>query len=92
MLSLTQLKKNIFPLFKVMKATGTIFEIVYRGVVYNVHVQATKKKPNLTRAKKARRQDIAIQALEVIPCVDCDSLRIAGICMNKECISNKGAH
>jgi len=75
-----------------MKATGQVFEIVYRGVVYDVHVQATKKTPNLTRAKKARKEEVTVQALNVTQCVDCDSLRIAGICMNKECISNKGAH
>jgi len=71
-----------------MVNTGHIFEIAYKGVVYDIHVQATKKKPHTTRAKKARKEEVTLQALDVIPCVMCDSLRIAGVCMNKSCPSN----
>lgn len=92
MLSLTQFKKNIFPMFKLMTNTGMIFEIVYKGTVYDVHVQTTKKKPHTTRAKKARKDEVTLQSIDMNQCNLCDSIRVGGICMNKECPSNHGAH
>lgn len=88
MLSLTQFKKNIFPLFKLMTNTGMIFEIAYKGTVYDIHVQTTKKKAHTTRAKKGRKEEVTLQALDVTPCTFCDSIRVNGICMNKDCPSN----
>ena len=90
MLSLTQFKRNIFPLFKIMKATGMIFEISYKGTVYDIHVQQTKKVSKTTRAKKARKEVVTLQALDVAPCKLCDSVLVAGICMNKNCASSLG--
>jgi len=71
-----------------MLKTGMVFEIVYKGTVYDVHVQQTKKTPQTTRAKKARKDIVTLQALDVVPCNLCESIRVAGICMNKECPSN----
>jgi len=88
MLSLTQLKHNIFPLFKLMTKTGHIFEIAYKGVVYDLHVQTTKKKPHTTRAKKARKEEVTLQALDIAQCVICGSLRVGEVCMNTNCQSN----
>lgn len=88
MLSITQFKKNIYPLFAIMRKTGHVFEIVYKGVVYDVHVQATKKNPVRTRAKKARLETATVQRLETLPCPECDSIQVNGVCMNRECPTN----
>jgi hypothetical protein len=85
MLSITQLKKNIYPLFYIMRRTGSILEIVYKGAVYDVHVQKTKKTPCLTRAKRSRLEGATVQHLDVITCRECGSVMVAGICMNKGC-------
>ena len=74
-----------------MTNTGMIFEIAYKGTVYDIHVQTTKKKPHTTRAKKARKEEVTLQALDVTPCVMCDSILVAGICMNKECPTNQSS-
>jgi len=88
MLSITQFKKNIYPLFYLMRRTGAVFEIAYKGVVYDVHVQTTKKKPAMTRAKKSRLETSTVHRLDMTSCQSCGSVTVAGVCMNKDCQTN----
>ena len=88
MLSITQLKKNIYPLFYIMRRTGAVLEIVYKGSVYDLHIQKTKKKPVLTRAKKSRLEGATIQQLDMTNCQYCGSVVVAGVCMNQSCQTN----
>ena len=88
MLSITQLKKNIYPLFYIMRRTGAVIEIVYKGVVYDVHVQKTKKTPVTTRAKKSRLETATVQKLDMTICQSCGSVVVAGVCMNVSCQTN----
>lgn len=86
MFSISQLRKNLFPIFKLLKDTGATFDIVYENKVYELSVRETNKNPKRTRAKKARIQ--TVQSLPVVPCTSCDSILVAGICMNTNCTTN----
>ena len=86
MFSISQLRKNLFPVFKLLKDTGATFDIVYENKVYELSVRQTNKNPKRTRAKKARGQ--AVQSLPVTPCTSCSSILVAGICMNTACPTN----
>lgn len=88
MFSLSQLKRHLFQIFNLMAKTGIVFEVVYKGVVYDVHVQATKKNPKRNRAKKQRLEKVEVQSLDAQPCPECESLMFAGVCMNRSCPSN----
>lgn len=82
MLSITQLKKNIYPVFYLLRRTGSTIEVVYKGVVYDLIVKKTDKKPHLTRAKRSFQK---VQKLETTSCESCGSLVVNGICMNRKC-------
>lgn len=88
MFSLSQFKRHIFQLFNLMIKTGIVFEVAYKGVVYDVHVQRTKKKPKLTRAKRKRLDKVDVQSFDTKPCPQCNSLILAGVCMNRGCPTN----
>lgn len=87
MLSISQLRKNLFPIFKLLRDTGAVMEIVYENKVYDVTVRQTNKKPVRTRAKKQRVHQ-TVQSLPVVPCTSCDSITVAGVCMNTACPTN----
>lgn len=86
MLSIRQLRLNLYPLFAVMRTTGQVFEIAYKGKVYDMHIVATDKKPMLTRPK--RRINQTVQRIDTEACSHCDSILVSGICMNKKCPTN----
>lgn len=86
MLSISQLRKNLFPVFKLLKDTGATMDVVYDNKVYELTVRQTNKSPKRTRAKKERVQ--TVQSLPVTPCPACGSLLVAGICMNTACPTN----
>lgn len=87
MFSISQLRKNLFPIFKLMKDTGASFDVVYEGTVYSLTVRKTNKSPVRTRAKKQRSRQV-VQSLPVATCDTCDGLLVAGICMNTNCPTN----
>jgi ribosomal protein L32 len=84
MLSLNQLRHHLFPVFKLMKKTGHSFEVVHEGVVYDLVVRRTTKKPKISRAKKSNSRDI-VQAIDVNECPECGEIMFSGICMNQNC-------
>jgi hypothetical protein len=73
-------------MFAMMRSTGQVFEIVYKGKVYDMHVITTDKKPMLTRPK--RKRNATVQRIDTSACTQCDSILVAGICMNKKCPTN----
>lgn len=89
MLSISQLRKNLFPVFKLLKDTGATLDVVYENTVYEVSIKQTNKKPVRTRAKKPRTRQQTVQSLPVVPCTYCDSIMVAGVCMNTACPSNQ---
>lgn len=88
MFSISQLRKNLFPLFKLMRDTGMVVEVVYNNTVYDLTIAKTKKKPIRHRAKVKRTSSATVQDLPATICEECGSLRFSGICMNKQCPSN----
>lgn len=83
MLSLKQFRRHAYPMFDLMEKTGHVFEIVHNGVVYDLHVAKTNRKPKLSRAKMVR--DSELQDIEVTFCPDCNEIMFSGICMNTKC-------
>lgn len=86
MLSLSQFRTHLFPLFKAQLDTGMVLHVVYRGKVYEVDVRATDLEPQLTRAKKAKTA-IMPHRIDATECEACNSLMFNGVCMNSECPS-----
>lgn len=84
MISLTSLRKNLFPLFSIMSKTTMVVEVVYENVVYELYVVPTDKTPKLSR----KRTKTDSQLMPAENCDDCDSIRFTGICMNLNCPSN----
>lgn len=84
MLSLTQFRKHLLPLFRIMADTGVVFEIAYKGKVYDLSVKKTDKKPALTRAKRAPHR-LEVQAITPDQCEECGSITFNGVCMNSKC-------
>lgn len=83
MLSLSQFRTHLLPLFRVMKATGQTFEVSYKGVVYDVIVHRTDKVSDLKRPKRIKRHELV--SVSVAECPECGNLMMAGVCMNTNC-------
>lgn len=85
MLSLSQFRTHLFPIFRLMKSTGETFEVVHQRVVYDVSVRRTNKVPNVTHAKRERPHELI--SIETAECPDCHSLVFNNVCMNTKCVS-----
>lgn len=86
MLSLTNFRKHIYVVFKMMVETNQELEIVYDNKVYNLRLVVTDKKPALTRT--LRKLDPEVRAISTVTCDNCGSLRFNGICMNRDCANS----
>lgn len=84
MLSLSQFRTHLFPLFKIQHDTGMVLHVVYKGVTYQVDVRRTDIVPKLTHAKTARGA-ILPNKIDTTECDTCGSLQFNGVCMNREC-------
>lgn len=87
MLTLSQTRKNLFPLFKLSLDTGMVFEVVYKNKVYEMVVRPSLKSPELTRPKRAVK-GADVQAIQTEECDSCGSLSFNGVCMNTRCETN----
>lgn len=63
----------------------TVFEVVYKGVVYDVRVDRTNKLSNLKRAKREKPHELV--AVDTSECEECGSVTFAGVCMNSRCLA-----
>lgn len=84
MLSLSQFRYHTFALFGLMSKTGEVFEVGYKGVVYDVEVRRTNKVLNLTRAKSRLKPKVV--PINTEECEKCGSLKFNGVCMNTKCV------
>lgn len=88
MLSISQLRANLYSAFKIMKNTGNTFDVIYENKVYEVNVRKTDKKPIYERTKRAR-SELMPHSIDVSQCPTCEYVLVAGVCMNKKCPTNK---
>lgn len=88
MLSLTQTRSNLLPLFNLMIRTNMEHEVVYKGKVYIMTVRATDLEPKLARPK--RKEIPIMRHITTETCSECGSLMFEHICMNTHCIHAKG--
>ena len=90
MISLTNFHKYLYRLFAIMKDTGLEVDISYHhGKVYRVYVLPTNRR--LTSKYKYRAPSQAKKPLVVVKrlCPVCNNLIIAGVCLTKDCATNK---
>jgi hypothetical protein len=84
MLSVHQLRSNLYPIFRVLKNTGTTLEVIHEGKVYEFGVRLTDKEPEYKRRKRAK-VEVLPQRIDISECPSCGYVLIAGVCMNKKC-------
>lgn len=85
MMSLTQFRIKIFEIFKFMESHQATIEIYHRRKVYRIHIEETGEKIKLSYNLKYGSEPIPIVLLEQKECPHCESILIAGICMNTSC-------
>jgi hypothetical protein len=84
-LSLRQLRKNLYSVFKLLSSSGMTLEIVYDGVVYDLTVLKTDKVPNVTRPKRQAIPEI--RHIDMAVCEQCGSMMFNHVCMSRNCIN-----
>lgn len=75
-------------------ADGINLKLVYKQEVYIVNILKSGEKYVPQRARRIRNQQASKKTgvvLNLTDCPDCHSLLAQGICVNRECISNKKA-
>lgn len=82
MINITQLRKNIFTIVTLMMNSSATIEVVYRGVVYDMHFEKTDKQPQ--RARMRSKSSFQVAPIETTQC-ECGSLRFNGVCVNRDC-------
>lgn len=88
MISLTQFRAHCLPIFRLMKDTGIVFDIVYKDKVYELSVTPTEKTPQLTRPN--RKAPVLIDSVKNDTCPACGGLTFNDICMDSSCKFSKG--
>ena len=89
MLSLTQFRKNLFSIVKLLSSSGLVLEIVYNGEVYDVSILKTDKVPNVTRPRRLATPEV--RQIDMAVCAECGSMMFNQICMNRQCIHSTGS-
>lgn len=93
MLSVTNLQNNLFPLFKLAGPEGLTIDVHYKDRVYKLTIQTTEKRYDYRQGstsagrKQYKNKKLGIQVSTSI-CATCSNVRVAAICMNKQCPSN----
>lgn len=84
MFSLNQFKTHMFKILSLMEKTGTTMEIIHKGVVYELSIRPTDKKPKYSRPK--RKKKTVIRQIDTTACDNCGSIKFNGVCMNSRCL------
>jgi hypothetical protein len=63
-------------------------EVVYKGKVYIMSIQATDLDPILTKPK--RKAPAQIRQIDTEVCPECGSLMFNRVCMNRQCKNSGG--
>lgn len=66
-----------------------VLEVVHKGVVYDISIVKTDKKPKLVRAKPKVLSRILQVDTKVCP--ECGALTFNNVCMNRKCIHATGS-
>lgn len=80
MLSLQQFRKQVYGLFPILFSTGAALDVVHKGIVYEVSVRKTDKKPKLSRRKRDR-----VQASIKMDVCKCGNIRVNDLCLDRQC-------
>lgn len=88
-MSLSQFRKHLFQSFALMRDTKVTIDVHHRRKVYKIHVEETGEKVKTPYKRKSPKNIIAPSMISSKACEKCDSLLINGVCMNKDCETNK---
>lgn len=83
MMSLSELRRNLFKTFEFMREGHATIEFYHRRKVYRMNIQETGER--YTMPYKKRAKGVPEGMLTTAPCPDCDSLLVNGVCMNSKC-------
>lgn len=89
MMSLSDLRKNLFQTFTLMRDANATIEVYHRRKVYRIHVEETGLKVQTPYRNKRRSYSVPTAFIKSAPCELCDSLLVNGICMNSKCAASK---
>lgn len=88
MMSLSQLRTNLFQTFALMKSTDLTVDVYHRRKVYRLHIEETGEKVQKKYKARARKAAISNALIDTEPCSECGSLIVNGLCMSKVCVTN----
>lgn len=81
-LSLTQLRKNLYGTIRLMIEANLTIKIWYRGKTYELSLKESDEQLKLSRRK---RKKPPVEAVLTSVCPDCGDLLVADVCMNSRC-------
>ena len=89
MLSATGLARNFLPILKIAENNEMPFEYVHHGRIYRVEIINTGRKADYNRGRPPGRTKPKVPGLKLDDCKECNnSVKIAGVCINKKCPTN----
>ncbi len=83
MISLSQLRKNLYQIFKLLRESGFEVEVYHEGKVYKLYAVPLEKPAKATYRPRKR----AISTISYDDCSSCGELIVNGVCMNPGCPS-----
>ena len=87
MISLSQFRNELLPLFRIMIRSSMTVDVNYKGRAYRISVEDLRQ--DIPRAVGGRpRKREKLPPVEAEKCPRCGKLIIAGVCMNSGCPSN----
>jgi hypothetical protein len=87
MMSLSQFRSHLFQTFALMRDTKVSIDVYHRRKVYRVHIEETGERVTKPYRKKRQKHTIPNAMLDTIECETCGSMRVNGVCMNRDCPS-----
>lgn len=84
MISLSQFRHNLFPIFKLMQSTGMTIDVYHNRVAYKVMVIPTHEPVKIIYKPRVPRR-LAPEAIHLSECPLCGNMRVADVCMNRKC-------
>lgn len=84
MISLSQFRSNILPIFRLVIKTGMYVDVYYKQQAYRIHVENLHQ--HVPQVHPARHRSL-VGEVQTEKCPDCKKLMLNGVCMNSLCPS-----
>ena len=88
MMSLSELRTNLFQTFSLMKESHVEIDVYHRRKVYKLSITPTNEKIKTKYKIRKDKKIIPNALINYKECEECESLLVNGICQNGNCPSN----